>query len=135
MTGKPVPCLRIRPHHILCLRFLGFEPPGRGSEYERASREIREMLTTHEDDLVEVWYGIDNLCRFCPELGGTRCTSPFGDEDKVRRWDEKVLQGLGLGYGDRLTVGEIRRLVNRKAPLDFCRNRCPWKPICNVFGS
>ena len=132
---KHTVCLRIRPHHILCLRFLGFEPPGRGDDYDRTSREISETLTSHEDDLIEVWHGVDDLCRYCPELGGNRCISPFGDEDKVRRWDEKVLEGLGLKYGDKLTAGEIRRLVDRKAPLGFCKDRCPWKSICKAFGS
>ena len=133
MTNESIPHLRLRPHHILCLRFLSFEPPDRGSEYEHASREIREIMSSHEDDLIEVTCGVDDLCQYCPNLGENKCISPFGDEEKVRRWDTKVMDSLDLKYGSRKTVGELRRIINQNAPLDFCRGRCPWKTMCTVF--
>ncbi|HVN72859.1 MAG TPA: DUF1284 domain-containing protein, partial [Desulfomonilia bacterium] len=125
--------MRLRPHHILCLRFLALEPPDRGNEFERISREIREILISHEDALIEVTCGVDHLCGYCPYLGEGRCISPFGEEDKVRRWDARVVEGLGLEYGDRKTAGELRRIISDNAPLAFCRERCPWKTICKVF--
>jgi hypothetical protein len=109
------------------------EPPDRGGLYEHASRTIREIMGSHEDDLIEVACGVDSLCQHCPNLGEGRCDSPFGDEEKVRRWDMKVMEGLGLTYGDRKTAVELRRIIDQAVPLDFCRNRCPWKSICTVF--
>jgi hypothetical protein len=58
----------------------------------------------------------------------------LNEEEKVRRWDTRVMEGLTLKYGNRKTAGELRRLINHNAPLDFCRNRCPWKTICTVFN-
>ena len=135
MTNEPIPCLRLRPHHILCLRFLGLEPPDRGGGYERASREISEMMSSHEDDLIEVTCGVDDLCRHCPNLGENACISPFGDEEKVRRWDAKVMAGLDLTYGSKMTSGKLRRMIDRNVPLEFCRDRCPWRTVCAILHS
>lgn len=126
--------MRLRPHHILCVRFISIEPPGRGEDFDILCRQVREILLSHEDTIIEVTEGVDDLCNPCPNLGDSRCISPFGDEDKVRRWDARIIDGLGLTYGEKKTAGELRELINQKAPLDFCRNRCPWKTICSVFN-
>ena len=133
MMNESSVCLRLRPHHIVCLRFLGFDIPERGCEYERTSRDIREMMNSHEDDLIEVTCGVDDLCKHCPNLGENRCISPSGDEEKVRRWDMKVMEGLHLKYGMRKTAGELRRIISQNTPLDFCRDRCPLKTVCTMF--
>jgi hypothetical protein len=126
-------CMRLRPHHILCARFISIEPPGRGEDFDVLSRRIRDMLISQEETPIEVTQGVDDLCGPCPNLSDNRCISPFGDEEKVRRWDARIIEGLGLTYGEKRTAGELRTLINHKAPLDFCRNRCPWKTICSVF--
>jgi hypothetical protein len=125
--------MSLRPHHILCVRFISIEPPGRGEDFDILCRQVREILLSHEDTIIEVTEGVDDLCNPCPNLGDSRCISPFGDEDKVRRWDARIIDGLGLTYGEK-TAGDLRELINQKAPLDFCRNRCPWKTICSVFN-
>ncbi|MDA8139393.1 MAG: DUF1284 domain-containing protein [Desulfobacteraceae bacterium] len=122
--------LRLRPHHILCLQFLNIEPPGRGAAYERASREIIEILRWHEDDEIEVTCGVDDLCRHCPNLVENKCISPLGDEEKVRRWDAKVMEGLKLNCGDQKSVRDLRRLFQQCLPLPFCKECCPWRTIC-----
>jgi hypothetical protein len=124
--------MRLRPHHILCVRFLTIEPPGRGDEFARLCRHVRDLMTSDTGTLIEVTAGVDDLCAPCPNLGEGRCISPFGDEDKVRKWDEHVLQGLGLSYGLQLTTGALRELIAQKAPLGFCKERCPWRTICGV---
>jgi uncharacterized protein len=126
--------MKLRPHHILCVPFFTMVPPGRGEDFERISHAIRAMMTVDEDTLIEVNCGVDDLCAACPSLGGNGCVSPFGDEEKVRRWDVRVMEGLNLKYGDVLAAGDLRRLIRRKAPLDFCRQRCVWKSVCAVFG-
>jgi hypothetical protein len=126
--------MRLRPHHILCVRFISIEPPGRGEDFDILCRHVRDIMSSHEDTTIEVTEGVDDLCNPCPNLGDGRCISPFGDEDKVRRWDARIINDLGLTYGDKMTAGELRQLIDQKAPLDFCRNRCPWKTICSVFN-
>ena len=92
------------------------------------------MLASDEETMIEVTCGVDDLCEHCSYLGENICISPFGDEEKVRRWDSRVMEGLCIKYGDKKTSGEFKRLINHTAPLDFCRDRCPWKSICTVFG-
>lgn len=124
--------MKLRPHHILCVPFLDVEPPDRGDDFKRISRAIRAMMIADEDPVIEVTQGVDDLCAYCPNLGESGCISPFGDEDKVRRWDARIMEGLGLEYGSALTAGELRRLIDSHAPLDFCKQRCPWKSICEM---
>jgi hypothetical protein len=124
--------MRLRPHHVLCVRFLTIEPPDRGEEFGQLCRRVRELMTSDMDTVIEVTEGVDDLCAPCPNLGEGRCISPFGSENEVRKWDGRVLDGLGLSYGLRLTTGALREVIREKAPLGFCRDRCPWRTICGV---
>ncbi|MEN6473682.1 MAG: DUF1284 domain-containing protein [Syntrophaceae bacterium] len=125
--------MKLRPHHILCVRFFNIEPPGRGGDFENKSRLIRIMMSSAEGPAIEITRGVDELCAACPSLGEGGCVSPFGDEEKVGRWDTRVMQGLGIAYGEVKTAGELRRLIDSKRPLTFCKERCPWRSICAVF--
>jgi len=51
----------------------------------------------------------------------------------VRKWDSIILNGLGVSYGETRTSKEWRMLVEQKAPLKFCRTRCPFRERCSVF--
>ncbi len=87
-------------------------------------------MTSDTDTVIEVTEGVDDLCGPCPYLGEGWCVSPFGDEVEVRKWDARVLMGLGLRYGLQMTTGALREIVRQKVPLEFCLNRCPWRSIC-----
>lgn len=126
--------LRLRPHHIFCDRFLPLDGLVRGEEFARAVNEIQELTRPGSDVVVIVTEGPDQLCDSCPDYRNERCENPMGDEGEVRKWDARVRQGLGLSYGDELSVPELLVLIKKKAPLDFCRDRCPWKKFCGVFG-
>jgi hypothetical protein len=126
--------LRLRPHHVLCIPFLDAElMSDRGEKFLHEYLELMEILISDEDTMIEVTRGVDDLCQHCLHLGEGRCVSRIGDEEKVRRWDAKVMEGLGLNYGDKKTSMEIKGFIKHKAPLDFCRTRCPWKSICMVW--
>lgn len=122
--------MRLRPHHILCVRYLTIDPPGRGDEFTDLCRRVRDLMTSDTDTVIEVTEGVDDLCGPCPYLGEGWCVSPFGDEVEVRKWDARVLMGLGLRYGLQMTTGALREIVRQKVPLEFCLNRCPWRSIC-----
>lgn len=126
--------LRLRPHHLLCGFLLPTEVTDRGPDFARVLAGLRELVDSSDDTLVQVVPGVDDLCSSCPDCGDGRCESVFGDEDKVLRWDARVLDGLGIASGALLTTREIRALVREKAPMPFCRERCPWSSICGVFG-
>jgi hypothetical protein len=127
--------MQLRPHHVFCERFLKVELPDRGAEFEEVQQKIIDVIDTGDDTLVEIIEGVDGLCKVCPDLQGDRCQNLFGDEDAVRKWDGIVIKGLGVSYGETRTSVDWRRLIEQKAPLDFCRNRCQWKTICTVFKS
>ncbi len=124
---------KFRPHHILCERFLKLEFPDRGLEFQQVEQRLRDIIQTDEEVLLEVTEGVDELCRVCPNCLDNRCQSPQGNEEAVRKWDSIILKGLGMSYGEKRTSKQWRILVKQKAPLDFCRKRCPSKSICTVF--
>ena len=125
--------MKLRPHHLMCVRFFPIDPPGRGGDFENTSRSIKDMMSGEEESIIEITRGVDELCAVCPSLGESGCVSPLGDEEKVARWDSRVMDGLGISYGEVKTAGELRRLIHSKRPLDFCKERCPWKTVCAVF--
>ena len=83
--------VKLRPHHLLCGFLLPSELTDRGPGFFRALADLRELVESGEDTVVEVVQGVDDLCPFCPDCGDGRCESVFGDESKVRRWDARIL--------------------------------------------
>jgi hypothetical protein len=126
--------VKVRPHHILCLRFLKLEFPERGERYKIAEQGMRDLLQKEDNVLLEVAEGIDELCRSCTNLRDDQCRSPQGSEESVRKWDHILLKGLRISYGDTRSAKQWIALIERKAPLDFCRTRCPKKNFCTVFS-
>lgn len=106
----------------------------RGQAFARAISQIGKLSESEGESIVIVTEGPDQVCAQCPELGDNRCESPLGNEEKVRIWDSKIREGLGLSYGERITIKELLDLIEEKAPLGFCKERCPWKVFCGVFG-
>ncbi|MEN6464415.1 MAG: DUF1284 domain-containing protein [Syntrophaceae bacterium] len=133
MHPKKETAIRLRPHHLICNTYLPLNGPERGEAFDRTMRYVREVMTSHEDSIVEVIEGVDYLCATCPDCKGSRCESPQGNEDAVRKWDLRILKSLDLSYGEKKPSGEIRSLIELNAPFEFCRNRCPWKAVCNIF--
>ena len=124
---------RFRPHHIFCERFLRVKIQNRGEEFERVSQKRKETIENQDDVVVEAVEGIDELCRVCPDCRDERCQNPRGGEEAVRKWDGIILKGLGINYGETRTSKEWRALINQKAPLNFCKTRCPHRSSCTVF--
>ncbi len=125
--------VKYRPHHLLCERFLKVEIPDRGEEFERVSQKIKESIERQDEIIVEVIEGIDELCRVCPECQDERCQNPKGDEEAVKKWDGIILRGLGINYGETMMSKNWRIFIHQKAPLAFCKTRCPFRSNCTVF--
>ncbi|MEE4353020.1 MAG: DUF1284 domain-containing protein [Desulfatiglans sp.] len=124
---------RWRPHHIYCEQFLDIDLSDRGEEYSRVEQKMRRIMKSGSDDIIEFTKGVDELCLACPLRKDDRCNSPEGDEVEVLKWDGILMKGLGLSYGDRMSVREFEALTRKKSPLEFCRTRCKAKDICLVF--
>ncbi|MEW6555226.1 MAG: DUF1284 domain-containing protein [Actinomycetota bacterium] len=126
--------MRLRPHHIFCSGFLPLALLDRGEEFSRAMHAIVELVRRESGTVVIVTEGPDQLCEYCPDLKNGRCENPNGDEEKVRRWDARIREGLGLSYGEGVPVKVLRALIEDRSPLDFCLSRCPWRDFCGVRG-
>jgi hypothetical protein len=122
----------LRPHHILCERFLNVEFSERGVEFQQVEQRVKDVMQLGDERLVEVAQGIDELCRVCPHCRGDRCRHPQGDEEAVRKWDSIIVKGLGISYGETRTSKRWAILIREKAPLEFCLTRCPSKSRCTI---
>jgi hypothetical protein len=134
ISGETPEKLRLRPHHIFCDRFLPLDNLIRGEEFAATVNKIKELTQSESDLIIIVTEGPDELCKSCPDCKNDRCENPIGNEEAVRKWDSKIIKGLGISYGEELTVRALLSLIRKKAPLDFCQNRCPWKTLCGVFS-
>ncbi|MFC1950782.1 DUF1284 domain-containing protein [Chloroflexota bacterium] len=117
--------MRLRPHHIYCFHILGLTDPDRGQDYMNVRHEIERRFIEEQGE-IEVNEGPDILCAPCTYYDGTGCTHPKGDETQVRKWDARILQGLGIDYGQTTDISDMKKLIKVKQPLDFCLNRCPY---------
>jgi hypothetical protein len=129
-----MPELRLRPHHIFCLRFSSWSLPERGDAFNIQEQQIRQTLKSDVETIIEVVEGIDGLCSVCPLCRDGRCQSAEGDETEVRKWDAIILKEIGMCYGDRLSAGEFSKLILGKAPLRFCETRCRLRGTCDVLS-
>lgn len=128
--------MKLRPHHICCFHFHNFSHPERGERYENALKKMEEVFKAGKD-IIEVKEGPDFLCATCPYFNGERCTHPKGDEEKVRKWDRRILDELGLKHGELAEAGKLKALVKDKMPLNFCLNECSYyrQNICHPRDS
>lgn len=132
MVGDAVKKVRFRPHHIFCERFLEVKVPNRGEEFERVSQKVKDIIERQEDVVVEIIEGIDELCQVCPDCRDERCQNPRGNEEAVKKWDDIILKGLEINYGEVRTSKDWCILIHQKAPLNFCKTRCPFRSSCTV---
>jgi hypothetical protein len=123
--------MRLRPHHIACIRFWDKTFPERGDEFLKVEDNIKQAVNTGAPDLITVSEGTDELCRVCPLNADGRCASPLGDETEVRKWDAILLKELELPYDTRLTAAEWRRLIDARIPFRLCR-KCQWRKNCRA---
>jgi hypothetical protein len=124
---------KFRPHHLYCERFLKVDIPNRGEQFEKVSQKLKDIIERRENVIVEIIEGIDELCEVCPDCRDERCQSPRGNEEAVKKWDDIILKGLEINYGEAKTSKDWRILIQQKGPLNLCIKRCPFRSNCTVF--
>jgi len=117
--------MKMRAHHAYCSQFQRFTDPSRKEAFEEAVSKI-EKLHKEGQEKLEMVNCPDFLCQACSFFNGQECAHPSGGETGVRKWDARILEGTGLAAGQVLTFAELKSLVQKKAPLDFCRMKCPY---------
>ena len=123
--------LHLRGHHLYCLRFTDMQFHDRGERYQNTYDGIRDTLENQPDSTVQVVLGPDDLCRECPICSSDGCHSKHGDEPVIRKWDQAVLEGLGIEPGREMPVREYQAIVSRKSPLAYC-HRCKARMSCEM---
>ncbi len=134
LPNKNSQALRLRAHHICCIRFWTAPAEERGPDYLQARNKIVSVLLSQPESVVTVVEGTDDLCKFCIRCVDERCSSPRGNEDQVRKWDAILLKEVGLPFGSCLTSGKWQTLIEQKTPFRLCQ-KCQWKKICSVGAS
>ena len=119
--------LKIRPHHILCMKaYIG---KGYSEEFNINIKHVIEKLKD-ENQRVEITYGLDNICSKCPfNIEDKVCKS----EEKVNSMDSKIRKYYGISEGVYL-YKDLKELVyskiNESEVDDICAN-CEWHNITN----
>ncbi len=123
--------LRLRGHHLYCVRFTDMQFHERGERYQNTYIGIRDTLENRPESTVQVVLGTDDLCRECPICSSDGCHSKHGDETVIRKWDQVVMEGLGIEPGSEMPVREYEAIAGRKSPLPFCQ-RCKVRMSCEM---
>ena len=123
--------LRLRGHHLYCLRFTEMQFHERGEHFQNTYTEIRNTLNTSPDSMIEVVLGPDDLCKECPISSANGCQSKQGGEPVVKKWDNIVLGGLGIETYREMPVREYQAIIDQKSPISFCY-RCKVGMDCKM---
>ncbi len=117
----------LRPHHGLCIRF--FEGKGYSDEFTAHMEKVIKELHK-KDSRIILTEAEDEICKMCPNFLEGGCK----DREKVRRYDQGVLDLTGLQTGEEMTFLKLKEQITARitAPdrmRDICGD-CGWAEIC-----
>lgn len=120
-------CLRLRPHHGLCVRF--FEGKGYSDAFTVHMAEVIKKLENNPRVCLEMRE--DEICSCCPEFGEKGCASL----EKVAAYDAAVLRLCGLTEGDCVLFSELEerigeQIISSHRLGEVCAD-CEWSGICH----
>lgn len=120
--------LNLRPHHIYCTFFYDFEDPERKEEFKQTYEEVKNALRNGENAIIKIEENTDIVCKVCDHYDPDEeiCAHPQGGEEEVQKWDHKILKELNKETGDKIHVKDLRDLIEKKHPLKFCKEKCPY---------
>lgn len=117
--------IKFRPHHFLCA--LGFEGKGYSTGFVRNFWKVAKHLREEDGDdtVIEVTYGLDNICGPCPHNMGTKCDN----QAKIDELDKNHREVLNLKEGEKLTWGEAKQRIKQHMTIEkhhqVCA-KCEW---------
>lgn len=119
--------IKLRPHHGMCMQF--FRGEGYSADFVQHMAETIAALNRGAS--VELTDSADHICAACPNNCGGVCHT----EEKVRGFDNGVLQYAGLIIGEVSDGAEFLRMVReciieRGVMKKICGD-CEWAGICH----
>lgn len=119
--------IRIRPHHILCMRF--FEGKGYSPAFVENMTRLKQQLE-QSDAVVELTGDCDMVCAACPNRRQTWCVA----EHQVRTYDDAMLLYCGLSRDTPYRWAQLQALASEKilqaGRLPAICADCQWYEIC-----
>lgn len=119
--------IKIRPHHILCMKaYIG---KGYSEEFNINMKNIIKEL---EDDYktIKIVFGLDDICSKCPyNMGNRLCKS----QEKVERIDSKIIEYFNLKEDEYIykeLKDKVFKKLNEDMFIDICSN-CEWYSVTN----
>ena len=134
-NGDGSKCLRIRPHHLLCIQ--GFQGYGYSKEFkENLARIIEEIKAFPEID-IKIVTGVDYICESCPYNFKNGCKVEFEAENRIMNMDKLTMEKLDLNDGSVYSASDVfsrTSNLNLEDVNGICRS-CSWKTKCGWFLS
>ncbi len=118
----------LRPHHGMCFQF--YKGVGYSEDFtDHMGKTIKELNKDPSQKII-LKSETDIVCKNCPNNEAGKCIS----DDKVYRYDTKVLSACGLNNGDELSYADFieivkERIIKTGKRADIC-GECSWNYIC-----
>lgn len=122
--------IKLRPHHIMCLRF--FKGVGYSDEFTKNMAHIHSTLV-NGDKVVILVTGDDDICSKCPGLKSGVCDS----EENVRLLDRRALDALSIQTGREYRYKDLAKYRDKvldKVLHEKICSTCQWykEGVCKL---
>lgn len=118
----------LRPHHGLCIQF--YEGKGYSEEFTKKMDDLINQIRLNPGMLIQLHTEVDVLCKSCPNNISSECIT----NEKVKRFDEKVLSYCDMKSGQVLSIQEflqsVKEMILEKGFHPSICSECEWYWIC-----
>lgn len=117
----------LRGHHLICLHF--FDGEGYDVSFVR---NLRDVIETVNQEMVNVCRGADDVCGSCPHLKDALCRYSETADNEIRDMDEAALRLLNVAPDTVVEWDMIRDRLQRVFNTwyaKYCKG-CGWKRAC-----
>lgn len=118
----------LRSHHGMCFQF--YRGKGYSADFTHHLGTVIRNLSADPFQTVRLTVSADAVCQDCPNNIGGTC----GSAEKVKRYDEAVLNACGLHDGDALPYADFVKAVKVRILDAGLRQTifgdCEWNDLC-----